>query len=90
MATSISHLLFSTFKPQFLSEKGTEKGKCRSTEIEKCRNQKIESRNRKMESLKIENTVFKTLHLRNQEQIVIILKTFICFIHIIVHIELEF
>ena len=46
--------------------------------MQKCRNTKIHSRNIKMESRikwKVENTVSKARHLRNQAQKVIILKT---------------
>ena len=54
-----------------LTEKGTGKGVCRNAEMQNYKNIKQKQK----------NTVFKTRHLRNQKQMVIILKTFTYFIH---------
>ena len=56
--------------------------KSKKTEIEKSEKDIC----RKMEFKNLANIVF-TQHLRNQEQVVIILKTFKYYIHIIVYIE---
>ena len=63
--------------------------------MQKCRNRKILSSNRKMESryrkLERENTVFKIRNLRNQKQMFIILKvkTLYILLTLCVHIELN-